>query len=312
MRPATEALKVLVTGAAGNLGRVLLPELARAGHEARAVDARPVAADAEVIQADLRDRSAIAAAVEGVDAIVHGAALHGVHVDTREPHEFWDTNVTPTFDLLEAARAAGARRFVLCSTMAVYGESAQRTADSWAVVTEESPTRPVDVYGLSKLVCEGLARHYARVHGIACWALRLGMFVPETFERYGFRLLFGGVDDRDVAHAVVRALEVPPPGGFEIANVMADTPLTDDDAAEIADDPRAVLDRHWPGTSALVADRGLDLDELVWGWALWRVEKAKQLLGYAPRHGFGEFLDALRARDTGYYPFAGFAQWGLD
>jgi nucleoside-diphosphate-sugar epimerase len=305
-------MKVLVTGAAGNLGRVLLPELTQRGHEARAADARPLETDAEFVQLDLRERSAAEAAVDSVDAIVHGAALHGVHVATREPHEFWDTNVEPTFTLLEAARAAGVSRFVLCSSMAVYGESAERTDDSWAIVTDESPARPKDVYGLSKLLCEELARYYARVHGVTGWALRLGMFVPETFERYGFRLLFGGVDDRDVAHAVMRALEVAPPGGFDTANVMAATPLTDEDAAAVVRDPAAVVDRHWPGTSDLVAQRGLDLGELIWGWALWRVEKAKRVLGYEPRHGFAEFLEAFRAGDEAYYPFAGLPQWGVD
>jgi len=302
-------VKVLVTGAGGNLGRVLIPALRDAGHEVRAADARPLELAAESVVADVRDRAAVDRAVDGVGAVVHGAALHGIHFDNHETEEFWETNVTGTFNLLEAARRAGVRRLVLCSTMAVYG--AESDDRGWAVVDEESPTTPKDVYGLSKLLCEGLAAYYARVHGLTAWALRLGMFVPETFERYGFRLLFGGVDDRDVAQAVLLALERDPPGGFETVNVMADTPLTDEDASAIAHDPAAVLERHWPGTVALTAERGLELDDLIWGWAIWRVEKAKRVLSYAPEHGFDEFLAAWRSGDSDYYPFAGLPQWGI-
>ena len=59
-------------------------------------------------------------------------------------------------------------------------------------------------------------------------------------------------------------------------------------------------------------ERGVDVRELVWGWALWPVDKAKRELGYATRFGFGEFLDAWRAGHAEHYPFAGLAQWGVD
>ncbi len=63
------------------------------------------------------------------------------------------------------------------------------------------------------MVAEQTARFFSSVHGVNTVALRLGMFVPETFERYGFRLLFGGVDDRDVGQAVSLALAHHAPGG---------------------------------------------------------------------------------------------------
>jgi len=127
-----------------------------------------------------------------MDAVVHGAALHGIHLQKWPPEAFWSVNVTGTFNLLEAARAAGVRRLVLCSTMAVYGASAEPPPDGWAMVTDDSPALPEDVYGMSKWLCEHLGRYYARRWAIPTVALRLGMFVPESFERYGFRLLFGG------------------------------------------------------------------------------------------------------------------------
>jgi UDP-glucose 4-epimerase len=305
-------VNVLVTGAGGNLGRVVVPALAAQGHQVRAADFRPVDVGEEPTSLDVRDADAVARAVHGVDAVVHAAALHGIHLGRFEPRDFWATNVTGTFNVYDAARAADVRRVVLCSSMAVYGASAERTPDAWAVVTEDAQPLPQDVYGLSKLLCEEIARHHARVEGIVTTALRLGMFVPETWERYGFRLLFGGVDDRDVAQAVLRALEHSPADRFDVFDVMADTPLDADDAACMARDPAAVLERRWPGAGPLFRERGLDVGELVWGSALWPVEKAKRDLGYEPRYGFGEFLDALRRDDRAHYPFAGRPQWGVD
>jgi nucleoside-diphosphate-sugar epimerase len=79
--------------------------------------------------------------------------------------------------------------------MAVYAAGLQPPARRLGIVTEDSPVLPDDEYGLSKWLGEELARYHARRHQLPTVALRLGMFPPETFERYGFRLLFGGVDD---------------------------------------------------------------------------------------------------------------------
>jgi nucleoside-diphosphate-sugar epimerase len=185
--------------------------------------------------------------------------------------------------------------------MAVYGASARRSEGAWAVVDDESPPLPTDVYGMSKHVCETLAADAARMWSIDTTVLRLGMFVPETFERYGFRLLFGGVDDRD--HK--------PDGGFDTFNVFAPVPFSDAEAGELARDPVAVIERHWPGTAALLAQRHLDSTALVWGWAIWRSRRATDLLGWRPAYDFAAFLDAFRARDEHFYPFGDSPRWGV-
>jgi UDP-glucose 4-epimerase len=305
-------VKVLVTGAGGNLGRVVVPALAEQGHVVRAADFRVLELGAESLELDVRDMRATLRAVEGVDAIVHAAALHGVHLRKFGSQDFWTTNVTGTFNVYDAAREAGVRKVVLCSSMAVYGRSGEPPDGSWAVVTEDAPPLPKDVYGLSKQLCEEIARYHAGAEAIQTTALRFGMFVPETFERYGFRLLFGGVDDRDVAQAVLLALEHEPAGRFDYLNVMADTPLGAKDARAMASEPASVIERHWPGSTELFRAHDLDVDQLVWGWALWPVEKAKRVLGYRPRYGFDEFLEALRTGNRSHYPFAGLAQWGMD
>jgi nucleoside-diphosphate-sugar epimerase len=304
-------MNVLITGAGGNLGRVVAPALVAQGHTPRLFDARPIESDHEVVEGDVRDREDVRRALEGVDAVVHAAALHGIHVDAWPPDDFWSINATGTFNVFESAREAGIDRVVLSSTMAVYGESMDPPEGEWGIVTEESPVLPRDVYGMSKWLCEDMARFYARRWGVTTVSLRLGMFVPETFERYGFRLLFGGVDDRDVAQAVLLALTHQPEGGFEVFNVFADVPFGPEDAEALRRDPRGVLERYWPGCTQTFDERGLRLDELIWGDLIWPPTKAKRLLGYRPQYSFGEFLTALHTDDRGHYPFAELPRWGV-
>lgn len=304
-------MKVLITGAGGNLGRALVPALTEAGHTLRLMDFRPLATEEEFVLGDVRIPDDARRAVEGVDAVVHAAALHGIHLGKWEPSDYWSINVTGTFNVYEAAREAGVEHFVLCSTMGVYGESMKPPADAWGSVTEDSPLLPTDVYGLSKLLCEDMGRYYGRRWGINTVALRLGMFVPETFERYGFRLLFGGVDDRDVAHAALLALGHQSPDGFDYFNIFADVPFTPEDAAQLQSDTPSMLEKYWPGSMDVVKEKGLDLSGLIWGRAIWAPEKAKKLLGYRPRYNFGEFLGALREGNTAHYPYANLPHWGV-
>ena len=72
-------MKVLVTGAGGNLARGGGPGLGRAGHTPRLLDFRPIDTAHELLQGDVRNPNDLARAVDGVDAVVHAAALHGFH-----------------------------------------------------------------------------------------------------------------------------------------------------------------------------------------------------------------------------------------
>jgi hypothetical protein len=76
-------------------------------------------------------------------------------------------------------------------------------------------------------------------------------------------------------------------------------------------DAAEVIDQYWPGTRTLMVERGLDVSELVWGHLIWPPDKAKRILGYCPRYGFGEFIDALRRDDRHHYPYADLPWWGV-
>lgn len=116
-------MRIVIAGAAGTLGGVLLPRLAEAGHTPVAVDVRRGNQDVEWHAVDLRDADAVAQVAVGADLIVHGAALHGIHLSNRRAREFYDLNLTGTFNVWEAAVAQDVRGVVFSSTMGVYGET---------------------------------------------------------------------------------------------------------------------------------------------------------------------------------------------
>ena len=146
-------MKVLVTGAAGCLGRAAQARLVAGGHGVRGLDVAAAPAGApEWVRGDLLAAD-LAAACAGCEAVLHLAAL--VHrPEITDPAEYRRINVEGTRRLLEAAAAAGvpAARFVLSSTVGVYPRDHDLHAD------EDTPCAPRTPYGASKLEAEGLVR----------------------------------------------------------------------------------------------------------------------------------------------------------
>lgn len=305
-------MKVLITGASGNLGRVLAPALVEAGHEPVMMDNRTVETSHRFIKGDITNKEDVFHAVKGVDAIVHAAALHGIHLSKYSRDDFWKLNVEGTYNVFEAAKEHGIKKVLLCSTMGVYGEGIQQPHDDFAVAIEDLPLKPNDFYGQSKKLCEEMAEFYSRRHGIHTIAYRLGMFVPENFIRYGFRLLKGGVDDRDVAQAFLLGLENKKII-FDAFHVFAEVPFPIAKLKEWRKNPKAFLLNQYPDLEALVEKHRGKLDELVdmWGHVYWSIEKTKRLLGYSPEYSFNEFYAALKEDNEAHYPYAGLPWWGV-
>jgi nucleoside-diphosphate-sugar epimerase len=138
------------------------------------------------------------------------------------------------------------------------------------------------------------------------------MFVPESFVGYGFRLLKGGVDDRDVAGAFLLGLE-DQSITFDAFNIMAEVPFSTEESARFRQDPETFLEERFPGVAELVGEQGMDFGELVrmWGFTYWSIEKAKRVLGYRPQYNFPEFFEALKRGDRSHYPYAGLSWWGV-
>lgn len=203
--------RVLVTGGAGFIGRRLARSLAKEGHEVTVLDLLPFQ-DAEITSliGDIRVKSDVARAVQpGLDVIFHMAALTYVVASIKDPAGTYQTNVAGTFNLLEAAREAGVKSFLLASTNAVVGNAGD------AVITERSPMRPLSPYGATKAAGEMLLSSYAGVYGMAAAAMRFsnvygpGMEAKDSFiprlmraarDGNGVQVRGDGTMIRDVVH----------------------------------------------------------------------------------------------------------------
>lgn len=300
-------MRVLVTGGRGTLGKGLVPLLVSAGHDPVVFDVEPPAPDesattsgsVEGITGDIRNGDDVRRAVEGIDVVVHAAAIHGIHLATHSPLEFHDLNVTGTFNVWQAALAARVKGVVFSSTMGVYGESRRPASeDEIVAVHEDLPLLPGDVYGYSKVAGEEMCRLYWRADRVPSVALRFGMFVPDPFFRYGVRLLYGGVDERDAAGSVMAAIDALVAGRIEheAFNVESVVPFASADGKDLRRDPLAVLERHFPGSSELLRARGVrTLKPITERFAMERIE---QRLGFRPRHNFADWLAELQRRPT--------------
>ena len=89
-------MKVLIIGAGGNLGRVLVPALSEQGHEPVLMDYRAIDTPYQFIQGDVTRQEDVRAAAKDVDAIVLAAALHGIHLLKYSRDDYWNLNVSGT------------------------------------------------------------------------------------------------------------------------------------------------------------------------------------------------------------------------
>ncbi len=194
--------RLLLTGAAGGLGRELRPRLKAYCDTLRLSDIQalqPVqaAAGEEIALCPLQDEAAVMKLVEGVDAIVH---LGGV--STEQP---WTPilagNIMGVVNLYEAARKHGVKRIVFASSNHVMGFYRQDE-----VVDAQSPPRPDGFYGLSKAFGEDVAQLYWDRWGIETVSIRIGSSFPEPKDR---RMLATWLSYDDLERLVMAALTAP-------------------------------------------------------------------------------------------------------
>ena len=173
---------LLLTGAAGTLGRALAPALQGLARRLRVSDlAQPLArvnlpAGSEAWPCDLADAQAVHQLLGGVSAVVH---LGGVSVEG--PFEaILQSNIRGLHNLYEAARRQGVRRIVFASSNHVTGCYPQAQ-----LLTPQDPPRPDGNYGLSKLFGEGIASLYWDRYGIETVCLRIGTATPAPLDKRG-------------------------------------------------------------------------------------------------------------------------------
>lgn len=207
--------RILITGAAGNIGRSLRAGLAGRYELLRLADVKPqhpARPGEEVLALDLNDRARTEAAMEGIDGVVHLAAI---------PHEddfdaILAGNVTTTYSVFEASRrAGGVRRVVFASSGHVTG-----FYPSDKTVRPADPVRPDTFYGVSKVFGEALGRLYADKHGLEVVCLRIGSFAERPTRP---RQLAIWLSPRDCVELVRCSLEAPEVGFAIVFGVSANT-----------------------------------------------------------------------------------------
>lgn len=171
-------MHVLVTGGAGFIGSHSVDCLLAAGARVRVLDnfssgkmanlGGHQAGDPalEIIEGDVRDPAAVAAAMVGITHVLHLAAQVSVVVSVQLPVESASTNVTGFLNVLDSARRQGVRRFVYASSAAVYGLPAKLP------LHEEDPALPISPYGLEKAIDDQYAALYRELYGTSAAGMR--------------------------------------------------------------------------------------------------------------------------------------------
>jgi UDP-glucose 4-epimerase len=244
---------VLVTGGAGFIGSNIVDALLADGSYAvRVLDSFATGhrgnlahclADIELVEGDIRDLETVEEAVDGVELILHQAALPSVSRSVKAPVTTNAVNVEGTLKLLSAARRAGARRVVLASSSSVYGDGRELPK------TEDMPARPMSPYAVTKLAAESFCRVFSEIYGLETLALRyfnvfgprqdatsqysgvIARFALSALRNVPYKIYGDGLQSRDfsfidnIVHANLLALRAPRVTG-EVVNVACGERVT--------------------------------------------------------------------------------------
>lgn len=167
-------MRVLVTGGAGFIGSHLVERLLAEGHGVTVLDDLstgkvgnlPASGDVELVPGDIADARAVEAAMAGVGAVVHLAAVASVEASVRDPLGTNRTNLTGSLTVFQAAADAGVGRLLYASSAAVYGDPESLP------LAESSPKRPLSPYAADKLAGEHHLAYYHRSGKLDAGAFR--------------------------------------------------------------------------------------------------------------------------------------------
>lgn len=208
--------KILLTGAAGGLGKALRDRLKANCDVLRLSDKSslgPAQPGEEIVLADLANAAEVDAMVAGCDAIVH---LGGISVEA--PFEaIVQANILGVYHLYEAARKHGVKRIVFASSNHVTGFYKQSES-----INADHPARPDSYYGVSKAFGEDFSRFYFDRYGIETACVRIGSSFPEPRDR---RMLATWLSYDDL-HRLIAACLSTPVLGHSIIFGMSDNAVT--------------------------------------------------------------------------------------
>ena len=300
-QPSPNGRLVVVTGGAGFIGSHLVDALIELGFRVRLIDnfatgrREYLHPAAELIEADIRERAAIAHAFDGADCVFHTAALPRVPLSIEKPIETHMTNVVGTLNVLVAARDARVRRVINSGSSSVYGDQEKLP------LTEDMAPNPLSPYALQKLTAEQYARLFHRLFAMQTLTLRyfnvygprmtsegayvtvIGVFLRARREGRPLTIEGDGEQTRDFTHVrdVVRAnllaIDAPTADGRAI-NIGFGRNTSVNQIAAMIGGPRASQPSRAGDVRHTLAD----------------ISQAARLLGWRPRtpieEGIGELL----------------------
>jgi nucleoside-diphosphate-sugar epimerase len=277
-------MRIAVTGGSGKLGRSVVRRLKAEGHEVLNLD-RTGERNPGLVLVDLKDYGQVIDAILGIDdrhsgfdAIVHLGAIPapGLVPDTVT----FQNNMLSTFNIFQAARRAGIKKVVYASSETVLGLPFD-IDPPYIPLDEEYPARPESMYSLVKHLEEQMAIQLTRWDSkLSITALRFSNVMdPEDYSDFpSFNAdatvrkwnLWGYIDGRDGAQAVLRALENAT-AGFETFIIAAADTVMSRPSAELAAEvfPSVKLRQKLQGRQTLLS-----------------IDKAKKMLGYLPEHSW--------------------------
>lgn len=295
-------MRVLFTGGSGKAGRHAVRHLLERGHRVLNVDRVPLDLDGVDNRiADITDAGQVhdvmssyagfdelepGTGIPRFDAVVHFAAVPRILLTAD--NECFRVNTIGTYNVIDAAVRSGVRKIVFASSETTYGvcfADGERKPD-YLPVDEAHPTVPEDSYAMSKVANEVTARSFQRRSGADIYGLRINNVVEpheyaEIFPAFiadpatRRRNFFAWIDARDLGHMVDCCLRVDGLG-YEVFNVSNDTHSVDCTTAEL-------LARFYAGVP-VTKDMG-DRE------TFYSNAKARDLLGFRPRHDWREELD---------------------
>ena len=293
-------MRIFFTGGSGKAGKHVVAHLAEQGHQVTNADLVPLGhPDVADLHVDLTDIGQTYSALAGLatmdeldlatkpsyDAVVHFAAVPRILLTSDATT--YAANVLSTYNVLEAATRLGVPKIVFASSETTYGicfaQGERRPV--YVPVDEEHPTIPEDAYAMSKVAGEVTARSFQARTGSDIYGLRINNVIePHEYAELfpGFladpslrrRNIFAYIDTRDLGQMVQRCLEVDGLG-YEVFNV-ANADLS------VAATTQQIRDRFYDDVEQR---REMGRDE-----TFYSIDKARDLLGYAPEHSWRDVL----------------------